>query len=289
MPKPERRDRIFISYRRADSAGHAGRLKDDLKRALGDRLFMDVSDIAPGADFDRVLRDELASCGAVLAVIGTHWRESFDAPREGPDYVHLELTQALANAGVQVIPVLMQNAILPDATQLPKALQALAGRQVAEIRDERWKDDVAHLARELRKLLKLRHVARWWMAGSGATLAALALWMASTKPPAPGPFSRPRAHELTVAATEKAAAACKPATGLAGECPLVFQFVPDGSARNVYFDSGSCRLKAPPFGDCVLGKLAAVRVAPFNNLSAAEVGLNLRVEANGSIKVSVEQ
>jgi TIR domain len=69
MARGGRRDRVFISYRRADSAGHAGRLEDELTRILGDRIFMDVSDIAPGADFERVLNDELASCGVVLAVL----------------------------------------------------------------------------------------------------------------------------------------------------------------------------------------------------------------------------
>lgn len=73
-PTDARRDRIFISYRRADSAGNAGRLNDDLTRLLGDCVFMVVADIAPGADFENVLRKELASYGAVLAVIGVRWR-----------------------------------------------------------------------------------------------------------------------------------------------------------------------------------------------------------------------
>jgi hypothetical protein len=92
-----------------------------------------------------------------------------------------------------------------------------------------------------------------------------------------------------LAATAKAAAACKPAGGLAGECPLVFQFVPDGSARNVYLDSGSCDLKAPPFGECVLKRLTTVHIPPFDNLTEADVGLNLVVEASGATKVVVDE
>lgn len=107
MPRTERRRRIFISYRRADSAGHAGRLKDDLIRLLGHRVFMDVSDIAPGAKFPGVLDAELRSCGAVLAVIGPQWRATFDGRREGEDYVRIELQQALAHEGVSVVPVLI--------------------------------------------------------------------------------------------------------------------------------------------------------------------------------------
>ena len=45
-------DAIFISYRRDDSEGEAGRLFDDLTRAFGnDSVFMDVVGIKPGVDF----------------------------------------------------------------------------------------------------------------------------------------------------------------------------------------------------------------------------------------------
>lgn len=290
MSNPGQRDRIFISYRRADSAGHAGRLKDDLTRLLGDRVFMDVSDIAPGTDFERVIRGELGSCGAVLAVIGTRWREAFDAPREGQDYVRIELAQALAHEGVNVVPVLVQGEILPSAANLPADLQPLAGRQAVVIRDDRWRDDVADLARKLRVTLKLRRSPVPWIAAGAVVLAAAALWIWLGTTPPPEAFSRKRAHEITMAATEKAAAACKPAADLAGqECPLLFQFTPDGKARNVYFDSGSCILKAPPFGECVLQKLAKVRIPSFDNVTEAEVSLTVRVEAGGSVKVTVDQ
>ncbi|MEJ8856504.1 toll/interleukin-1 receptor domain-containing protein [Variovorax robiniae] len=290
--KPPRRERIFISYRRADSAGHAGRLKDDLTRILGDRVFMDVADIAPGVDFERALHRELASCGAVLAVIGPRWREALEAPREGQDYVRFELAQALAQADVRVVPVLMQGASLPTAAQLPADLQALANRQATVIRDDRWQDDVAHLARELRVALRLaRYPVRWVVAG-GVVLTALAAsvaWLALKSPPAPAAFDRGRAHDITLAATTKAAGKCKPASSLAGECPLVFSFKPDGSVRNVYFASGSCILKAPPFGDCVVEKLSAVRIPPFDNVDEAEVGLNVIVKQGASVKVVVDE
>lgn len=54
--------KIFVSYRRQDSVGHAGRLYDFLVNRYGeDRIFMDLAAIAPGEDFvlaiERVLRD----------------------------------------------------------------------------------------------------------------------------------------------------------------------------------------------------------------------------------------
>jgi len=46
------KDRIFISYRRADARGYAGRLEDTLKGYFGaDRVFRDVRGINPGEDF----------------------------------------------------------------------------------------------------------------------------------------------------------------------------------------------------------------------------------------------
>jgi hypothetical protein len=62
---------IFISYRRDDSEGQAGRLYDDLARQFGDRsVFMDVAAIEPGLDFRKVIDKNVASCGVLLAVIG---------------------------------------------------------------------------------------------------------------------------------------------------------------------------------------------------------------------------
>ncbi len=45
-------DGVFISYRRDDCAGHAGRLYDRLVDRLGEgNVFMDIDAIEPGVDF----------------------------------------------------------------------------------------------------------------------------------------------------------------------------------------------------------------------------------------------
>ena len=67
---------IFISYRREDAEGQAGRLFDDLARHFGkDAVFMDVAGIEPGRDFRRVIDEHVASCGVLLAMIGKNWVE----------------------------------------------------------------------------------------------------------------------------------------------------------------------------------------------------------------------
>jgi len=63
--------KVFINYRRDDSAGHAGRVRDRLAHELGrNLLFMDVDAISLGANFSKVLHEEVAKCGVLRAVIG---------------------------------------------------------------------------------------------------------------------------------------------------------------------------------------------------------------------------
>lgn len=103
---------IFISYRRDDSAGHAGRLYDRLEREFPElRVFMDVERIAAGEDFTRVIDTTLRACEVCLVVIGTRWlatadkfgRRRLDQP---DDWVRLEIAAALTR-GVRVIPLLV--------------------------------------------------------------------------------------------------------------------------------------------------------------------------------------
>lgn len=281
------RRRIFISYRRADSTGHAGRLEADLTRLLRTPVFMDVADIAPGEQFPQVLDRELRSCAAVLAIIGGHWRDSFAIARDGPDYVRIELRQALSSADVAVIPVLVQGASLPSSAELPADVAELASRQAVSLRDDRWDDDVRHLARSLRSSLG---VGRWppWVipaAAAGVGLLAGAAWL--LQPETPAAFDWERGTEASLTAVRRAAASCG---GLdkrgAGECPLVLKFVPSGRVDAVYYDAGYCpAVKGSPFGDCLLSKLEKARIAPFNDKVSVEMPFDITVDSNGKVTI----
>jgi hypothetical protein len=49
---------IFVSYRRSDSQGEAGRLFDDLAKHFGEQsVFMDVSAIEAGRDFRKAIEE----------------------------------------------------------------------------------------------------------------------------------------------------------------------------------------------------------------------------------------
>lgn len=149
---------IFISYRRDDSAGYAGRLASDLERVFGDALvFQDVEDIKPGADFVEVIDRAVEGSSVLLAVIGRQWLGATDPAGhrrldDRGDFVRAEIGAALRR-GIVVIPVLVEGAAMPRAEQLPDDLAPLAHRQAIELSDTRWEYDVSQLAETIRRVL----------------------------------------------------------------------------------------------------------------------------------------
>lgn len=149
--------KIFISYRREDSAGHAGRLFDALSEPFEGRLFMDVDTLAPGTDFFEAIDEAVGSCEALIVIIGREWltvedkagRRRLDDPC---DFVRREIESALGRK-IRVIPVLVQDAVMPSAGELPASLAALARRHAIELSDDRWSYDVARLARTIQGIL----------------------------------------------------------------------------------------------------------------------------------------
>ena len=149
---------IFISYRRDDTEGYAGRLFRDLRERFGkDAVFMDVAGIEPGRDFRRVIEDQVASCGVLLALIGKAWltttdehgKRRLDDPN---DFVRLETASALKR-DIPVIPVLVQQTEMLREEQLPDALKDLAFRNSVELTHARWESDVELLIAALQRYL----------------------------------------------------------------------------------------------------------------------------------------
>ena len=101
---------IFVSYRRDDAKHAAGRLFDRLSRTH-EKIFIDVDNIPPGADFRKVLSEKVAACNVLLAVIGPIWVECQDEDGvrrldDPSDFVRIEIEEALAR-DVRVMPVLL--------------------------------------------------------------------------------------------------------------------------------------------------------------------------------------
>ncbi len=171
--------KVFISYRREDSSGHAGRLHDSLQSHFGaDNVFMDLSDIDSGTNFVEVIQAAIRSSDVVLVVIGKQWltcssggKRRLDLPN---DFVRTEVGFALEH-GVPVIPVLVQGAGMPLAPSLPESLKQLASHDAHDLSDERWSYDVGRLIDATEKLAgKTGRSRRRSLAALGAALLVIA-------------------------------------------------------------------------------------------------------------------
>jgi TIR domain len=152
-------ERIFISYRREDSRGYAGRLQGDLsRRYTNEAVFRDI-EIPPGVDFAEHINGLIDHCNVVLVMIGNGWlnaRDSEGARRldKDGDWVRLEIERALARSDVEVIPVLVDGARLPPREELPPSLAGLRRLNAFELSDRRWDYDVNELGRYLDAALR---------------------------------------------------------------------------------------------------------------------------------------
>ena len=150
--------KIFISYRRDDSAGYAGRVHDQLVEKLGSNVFMDVDGIPLGSNFVKALNDEVAKCSALLAVIGPDWLDARDKKGQrrldNPhDFVRVEIGAAL-NRQIPVIPILLEGTTIPSADQLPSDLQELSLRNGINVHHDSFRNDMDRLVLGLKAQLR---------------------------------------------------------------------------------------------------------------------------------------
>ena len=176
---------VFISYRREDAAGFAGRIYDRLIQTLGrESVFIDVDNIPAGLDFVDVLSERVGRCDALIAVIGRNWLAAADRDNrrrvdDPNDFVRIEIGSALERS-VPVIPVLVDGAAMPNADDLPDGLKKLARRQGIEISHNRFDSDAERLTDAL---TRIEERARARLAGaSDKNLGAAALADLSSSP-----------------------------------------------------------------------------------------------------------
>ena len=169
--------RIFLSYRREDTAGFALALFGRLEQSFpAGSLFMDVEGgIGAGQDFVRVIEEQVSACDAMLALIGPDWlivKDENGRPRlENPeDFVRIEVASALG-FGKRVIPVLVQKTEMPRADALPEPLKALARCNAVGLTQERFRADAQGLIKALEDALAELEEARRRAATEAAAAA----------------------------------------------------------------------------------------------------------------------
>lgn len=149
--------RLFISYRRIDSAAESGRLQVTLRELLTNHdVFMDTDSIKPGASWPTRLRQAIADSTAVLVIIGPDWIRAANEwgqrlIDDEADWVRREIADAL-RAEKPVIPVLVREARMPPADRLPSSIAALSERQAVELRTAYFSHDAELLVGQIRSL-----------------------------------------------------------------------------------------------------------------------------------------
>jgi hypothetical protein len=132
--------RIFISYRRSESAVAAGRVYKsvlDWVSANGGsskQVFIDLASMYPANDYREVLKYHIATSEVFLAVIGKDWltvqddngRQRIAQPN---DPVRLEVESALGSQRTHLIPILVNDARPVRASELPASIAGLAYAQ----------------------------------------------------------------------------------------------------------------------------------------------------------------
>lgn len=150
---------IFVSYRRSDSADITGRIYDRLIGKFGKGpIFKDVDSIPLGLDFKEYLDMKVGECDVLLAIIGNEWLTASDSSGERrlddpTDFVRIEIEAALERK-IPVIPLLVRDARMPRAQDLPPGLQKLVYRNGIPIRsDPDFHRDMDRLIASLEKYI----------------------------------------------------------------------------------------------------------------------------------------
>lgn len=156
---------IFVSYRRDDSRGFAGRLYDRLvQRFDPTRVFMDVDSIEPGLDFGEVIEAAVASCDVLLALIGPKWASAVNEQSrrldDPNDLVVLEI-QAALDRDIRVIPILIDGASMPRCDQLPPSLERLSRRNAVRLDHDSFSRDIDGIMTALDRILSIKSITEF--------------------------------------------------------------------------------------------------------------------------------
>lgn len=142
--------KIFINYRQKVSLMHAGRLRDNLVTHFGAAaIFHDKSSLTGGSNWKVDIDKSINSCSVLIAVIGRGWLDQLnpDGSRridDPDDYVAMEIATAMKR-GVQVVPVLVDNAKRIHSSDLPERLVSFADIEPVVIEDKDWNSDINKL------------------------------------------------------------------------------------------------------------------------------------------------
>ena len=105
--------------------------------------------IGAGLDFAEVIRERVARCNVLLALIGPSWMQLADARLDDPDdFVRLEIASAL-DMRKRVIPILVENADMPRAHLLPENLRDLSAKHALRLSQDNFAAQIDPIVLEI--------------------------------------------------------------------------------------------------------------------------------------------
>ncbi len=183
--------KVFISYRRDDTAPAAGRLYDRFCRLLGERnVFLDVGAIDAGENYEAKIREAIGKSDAILVLIGKRWMEARPGgvkPRlfDDRDQVRAEVQAALQRKAL-TLPLLVDGAPRPSPEALPEDIAEISRRNAPPLRFESFDNDADIIARKALGLSPGSHLweeppvsRKVWGGLAGSMLAASGLLAAA--------------------------------------------------------------------------------------------------------------
>jgi SIR2-like domain/TIR domain len=148
--------KVFLNYRHADTQGTAWAIYMKLEQHFGHAsVFFDHGALQPGMHWFDEIESQLAACSVFISLIGRQWMQILTAHQQqgAEDYVQKEIDLALrSRRSVTVIPVLVDEAVLPSADRLPLSLQTLPDCQAVSLRPTNLPDDIDALIAHLDKV-----------------------------------------------------------------------------------------------------------------------------------------
>jgi hypothetical protein len=140
---------FFVNYRSSDTPHLAALLAQSLGDRVGmEKVFLDTASLQAGDHFPQRIWAAVNRCHTLVVLIGPVWlavngtgRRRIDDDR---DYVRREIARALERE-IRVVPVLVDEAVLPSAEELPADVAGVVERQGHSVRSRHQLDDVAHL------------------------------------------------------------------------------------------------------------------------------------------------
>ena len=172
--------KIVVSYRREPDQFVAGNLTRELRRHFGEaQVIRDKESIEGGVSWKQYVLNEIDGETALLVLIGRDWSDVRDSGKnrrlDNPDDpIRLEIADALRD-GAAIIPLLLESAQMPSASELPQELAPMAELNALKLRDGDWEADVAKIVQRLERL-GIKRIAGPDASSTSAKLSAKAIW-----------------------------------------------------------------------------------------------------------------